>query len=106
MAWDITQRCQFALGSGKQYTYRTILLTEPVARLLKTGFDDKNDLENRLIEEARRPLYERTFANYYANPGSRKDGDTMPFSRYEKRIARTEGASMTGIPRWQALPDN
>lgn len=106
MAWDITQRCQFALGSGKQYTYRTILLTEPVARLLRTGFDDKNDLENRLIEEARRPLYERTFANYYANPGSRKDSDTMPFSRYEKRIARTEDASMTGIPQWQALPDD
>lgn len=31
MAWDISERCQFALGSGKQFTYRTILLTEPTA---------------------------------------------------------------------------
>lgn len=35
VAWDITERCQFALGSGKQYTYRTILMTEPVAGNLK-----------------------------------------------------------------------
>ena len=34
MAWDISERCQFALGSGRQFTYRTILLTEPVAGIV------------------------------------------------------------------------
>jgi len=105
VAWDITERCQFAVGSGKQYTYRTILMTEPVARLLKDKYPDKSEFEQALIETARRPLYERTFANYYANPGSRINPDKFPFSRYEKRIQRTEDASLTDAPVWYALPD-
>ncbi|MDE7129700.1 MAG: hypothetical protein K2O07_05230, partial [Alistipes sp.] len=105
VAWDITERCQFALGSGRQYTYRTILLTEPVARNLKKAYDDKTDFERRLIEMARRPLHERAFANYYANPGSRIDPETFPLSRYEKRLARTEDAAPTPCPEWYALPE-
>lgn len=105
IAWDITERCQFALGSGKQFTYRTILMTEPIARLLKEKYSDKGDLESTLLETARRPLYERTFANYYANPGSRVDEEKFPFTRYEKRLQRTEGASLTEAPVWYALPD-
>lgn len=105
IAWDVTQRCQFALGSGKQYTYRTILLTEPVAGILSREFGDKSALEDDLIKNARRPLHERTFASYYANPGSRKDGGGFSFSRYEKRIARTENASLTPLPEWYALPE-
>ncbi|MDE6491113.1 MAG: hypothetical protein K2L49_08160, partial [Muribaculaceae bacterium] len=105
IAWDITQRCQFALGSGKQYTYRTILLTEPVAKLLQQQFDDKAALESSLINTARRPLHERAFANYYANPGSRKDNDKFQFSRYKRRLSRTECAELTPIPKWYALPE-
>ena len=105
IAWDITERCQFALGSGKQFTYRTILMTEPIARLLKEKYSDKGDLESTLLETARRPLYERTFANYYANPGSRVDEEKFPFTRYEKRLQRAEGASLTEAPVWYALPD-
>ncbi|MDE6861998.1 MAG: hypothetical protein K2J31_04555, partial [Alistipes sp.] len=105
VAWDITERCQFALGSGRQYTYRTILLTEPVARNLKKAYDDKTDFERRLIETARRPLHERAFANYYANPGSRIDPEKFPLSRYEKRLARTEDAAPTPCPEWYALPE-
>lgn len=105
IAWDVTQRCQFALGSGKQYTYRTILITEPVAKILTQEYRDKSQLENQLIGKARRPLYERTYANYYANPGSRKDGEKFSFSRYEKRIARMENAALTDIPDWYALPE-
>lgn len=104
MAWDIAERCQFALGSGKQFTYRTVLMTEPVARLLKEQYADKPELERALIAAARRPLYERTFANYYANPGSRIDEDSFPFSRYQKRLERTDGASLTDAPVWHALP--
>lgn len=105
VAWDITERCQFALGSGKQYTYRTILMTEPVARLLKERYADKEAFEDALVATARRPLYERTFANYYANPGSRIDEEKFPFSRYEKRLERTEEARLTEAPVWYALPD-
>lgn len=51
-----------------------------------------------------RPLYQRTFANYYANPGSRIDSDRYTFSRYERRLSRTEDATTTDIPDWYALP--
>lgn len=105
MAWDITERCQFALGSGKQFTYRTILMTEPITSILKAKYADKDKLEADLIEMARRPLHERAFANYYANPGSRLDENKFPFSRYEKRIARTENAELTDIPAWYAQPE-
>lgn len=105
VAWDITERCQFALGSGKQYTYRTILMTEPIARLLKEKYADKVAFEQALIETARRPLYERTFANYFANPGSRLDPEKFPFNRYERRLQRTEDAELTDAPVWYALPE-
>ncbi len=105
VAWDIAERCQFALGSGKQYTYRTILLTEPVARNLKKMYADKGQFEQTLTETSRRPLHERAFANYYANPGSRIDPETFPLSRYEKRIARTEDAEPTPCPEWYARPE-
>ena len=110
MAWDITERCQFALGSGKQYTYRTVLLTEPIARLLSQKYARKESLEQELIKTARRPLSERAFANYYANPGSRIDPEKFPFSRYEKRIERTENAKLTETPTWysqiEGISDN
>ena len=57
-------------GSGVQVTHRTILMTEEVAALLKEKYGTVGNLENQLIATARRPLYERTFAHYYANPGS------------------------------------
>lgn len=105
VAWDIAERCQFALGSGKQYTCRTILMTEPIAVVLKEKYHDKGDFESALIATARRPLYERTFANYFANPGSRIDPDKYSFSRYEKRLERTEYARLTEAPVWQAMPE-
>lgn len=58
LAWDISERCQFALGSGKQFTYRTILMTEPVAKTLATIYRSTADLERDLIEVSRRPLRE------------------------------------------------
>ena len=38
LAWDISERCQFALGSGKQFTFRTILMTDPVRLITKRYF--------------------------------------------------------------------
>ena len=105
MAWDISERCQFALGSGRQYTYRTILMTEPVAQILKKVYPDKDLLEDELASKARRPLRERAYAGYHANPGSRIDPSAFPFRMYEKRIARTDGAELTPCPQWYAAPD-
>lgn len=100
MAWDITERCQFALGSGKQFTNRVVLMTEPVAAILAKEYRTLDDLENTLIKVARRPLKERAYANYYANPGSRKDGGVHSLQQYTAHIRDTECASLTPIPSW------
>lgn len=100
LAWDISERCQFALGSGRQFTFRTILMTEPVAAILSKKFKSPEALEHTLITESRRPLKERAFANYYANPGSRKDGGEHTLRQYTAHLGKTEGAEITGVPAW------
>lgn len=100
LAWDISERCQFALGSGKQFTFRTILMTEPVATILAEKYNSPEALEKALIGASRRPLKERAFANYYANPGSRKDGGKHNLRQYTAHLGRTEGAEMTSTPVW------
>lgn len=100
MAWDISERCQFALGSGKQYTFRTILITEPVAATLAKKYPTTESLENTLINLSRRPLQERAFANYYANPGGAKDGGQHTLKQYTGHLRRTEQAQMTVAPAW------
>ena len=72
LAWDISERCQFSLGSGKQFIFRTILMTEPVAAILSGKYRSAEALERALIGASRRPLKERASANYYANPGKQQ----------------------------------
>lgn len=103
MAWDISERCQFALGSGKQYTFRTILITEPVAATLAKKYPTTESLENTLINLSRRPLQERAFANYYANPGGAKDGGQHSLKQYTGHLRRTEQAQMTVAPAWHDI---
>lgn len=105
LAWDISERCQFALGSGKQFTFRTILMTEPVAAILAEKYPSPGALEKALINASRRPLKERAFANYYANPGSRKDGGEHNLRQYTAHLGRTEGAKMTATPAWYDSPE-
>jgi hypothetical protein len=100
MAWDIAERNQFALGSGKQFTNRVVLMTEPVANILKDGYQTIGHLEEALIENSRRPAYERALANYYANPGSRKDGGEHSFNQYLSHIIQSEGGEETPTPAW------
>lgn len=100
MAWDITERSQLALGSGMQYTFRTILMTEEVAARLKERYGTLRRLENELIAEARRPLTERAFANYYANPGSAFDTNKVTLTQYMHRLEVEEEAAMTTTPQW------
>ncbi len=99
IGWDISQRCQFALGSGKQYTSRTILITEPIARNLSEKYKTQQMLEGELIKMSRRPLKERVFANYYANPGSNPE-EKHPIKHWTGHIRKTEEASETVVPVW------
>ena len=105
LAWDITERCQLALGSGVQFTNRAILMTEEVAALLQEQYGTIDNLEDQLILTARRPLYERTFAHYYANPGSAIDPDKVSFEEYMQRLQEEENAEMTATPVWYACDD-
>ena len=100
LAWDISERCQFALGSGRQYTFRTVLMTEPVAAILAQKYKSPEALEKVLINESRRPVKERAFANYYANPGGRKDGMEHNLRQYSAHIAKAEEGRMTKTPQW------
>ena len=106
LAWDISERCQFALGSGKQYTFRTILMTEPVAAILAGKYRSPEALEKALIGASRRPLKERAFANYYANPGSRKDGGEHTLRQYSAHLGKAEGAQVTATPAWYDSPES
>lgn len=103
LAWDIAEHCQFALGSGKQFTYRTVLITPPVAENIAKGYESPESLEEALIPASRRPLQERVFAHYYANPGSSPE-QKHNIRQYRGYIARTEGAALSDTPEWQDSP--
>lgn len=106
IAWDITERSQFALGSGRQFTFRTILMTEPVASILAGEYKSPEVLEKVLIENSRRPVKERAFANYYANPGGAKDGGQHNLRQYQGHIRKDEGGEMTPTPEWYDSPES
>ena len=105
MAWDITEHCQFALGSGNQFSHRTVMMTEPVAAILAKEYKSVKKLESDLVELARRPVRERVFAKYYAAPGSAKDGGEHTIREFSGYIRRTEGAKMTPTAPWRDFPD-
>lgn len=102
MAWDIAVRGQFALGSGKPFTDRTILVTEYVARDLARCYPSKQALEEALVATARRPAFERAYANYWANPGSAFDPGKYSVEQHMRRIVRNEGGGLTDAPPWSA----
>jgi hypothetical protein len=102
LAWDITERCQLALGSGVQFTHRTILMTEEVGAILQEKYGNVGNLEDQLIATARRPLYERAYANYYANPGSSFNPNHTSLEEYMEQIKDEEDAQMTPTPEWYA----
>ena len=105
LAWDISERSQFALGSGRQFTFRTILMTEPVAAILAGKYGSPEALEKDLIAASRRPVKERAFANYYANPGGAKDGGQHSLRQYQGHIRKDEGGEMTPTPEWYDSPE-
>lgn len=102
MAWDAVEKEQFALGGGTPFVYRTILITEYVAKDLAKKYTDKESLEKALIKTARRPLEERAYANYWANPGSSFEGKNYTLENHTDAIAADENAAQTAIPPWLA----
>ncbi|MBR3836978.1 MAG: hypothetical protein IKJ74_02420 [Clostridia bacterium] len=103
MAWDITEKQQNGLGNTNPQVYRTVFITESVARDLAAKYSSKDALEDALIETARRPLFMRTFANYWANTGSQQYGKYTFDQYYNKLLADPdEKAALTDTPPWLA----
>ena len=102
MAWDAVEKEQFALGSGTPFVYRTMLITNYVARDLARKFGSKEELEAALVAAARRPLADRAYANYWGNPGSSFDPDRYTVERHAENLGRKEHAETTATPPWLA----
>ncbi len=101
MAFDITEKQQNGLGNTNPQVYRTVFITAPVAKALASGYATKGTLEDALITAARRPLYMRAYANYWANTGSRQS-DKYTFQEYINKLQNdtAEQAALTATPDW------
>ncbi len=101
MAFDITEKEQNGLGNTKPQVPRTVFITEYVARDLAKKYKTKSDLEDALIETARRPLALRTYAHYWANTGSQQY-KRRSFDKHYTMLSKdkAEQAKMTPTPEW------
>ena len=101
LAWDITEKQQNGLGNTNPQVYRTVFITEYVAKDLAKQYSSKAALENALIETARRPLYLRAYANYWANTGSQQY-TKYTFEEYYNKLLNDpdEQAALTDTPVW------
>ena len=103
MAWDITEKNLGGLGSASvddnADTKRLIFITESVATALSAKYKSKDDLENALVANARRPLWMRTYAYYYANTGGAlgRSFDTV-YNELKGNVK--EDARLTASPAW------
>lgn len=101
LAFDITEKQQNGLGNTKPQVYRTIFITEPIANNLSKQYKSKSDLEDALIENARRPLWMRTFAYYWANTGSSQDKKRSIEQEYMYlKKNKDEKVEKTETPDW------
>lgn len=107
LAWDCTEKQQNGLGNTNPVESRTIWLTKDAATTIAKGYDSRDALEEALINTARRPLWMRTYAHYWANTGSKIHMNTTFDEHYEdiKNGASTENVaadkvSITPVPQW------
>lgn len=101
MAFDITEKQQNGLGNTNPQVYRTMFITEPVAKDLTKKYPSKESLEDALINTARRPLWMRTYAYYWANTGSQQDTKRTFNQEYNYlRFKEDEKVAMTETPEW------
>ena len=101
LAWDITEKQQNGLGNTNPQVYRTVFVTGTVARDLARGYASKSALEDALIENARRPLWMRAYANYWANTGSTQFDKRTLEEHFQMLLADgDERAALTETPDW------
>ena len=101
VAWDAVEKGQFATGSGPRLTDRTMLDHRVCRPRPRPDYPTKEELEKALIATARRPAYERAYANYWANPGSAFPA-RYTVDMHVKKIIREEGGELTAPPPWIA----
>lgn len=101
IAFDITEKQQNGIGNTNPQVYRTLFITEYVAKDLAEKYKTKSILEDALIESARRPLALRTYALYWANTGSQQFNRRSYREEYI-RIKKDpeEKVEMTPTPEW------
>ncbi len=107
LSWDITEKQQNGLGNTNPQVPRMVFLTAEAARDLAQDYATKDVLEDTLISTARRPLWMRTYAHYWANTGSKIHLNTT-FDQHYSDIyngASTENVDAdiveyTSVPQW------
>ncbi len=109
MSWDVTEKQQNGLGNTNPREARMVWLTKDAATLISRaeGCDSKTGLKDTLITTARRPLWMRTYAHYWANTGSKIHLNTTFDKHYAdiKNGMSTENVerdyvSETAVPEW------
>ncbi|MBQ2943733.1 MAG: hypothetical protein IJD93_03415 [Ruminococcus sp.] len=105
IAWDITEKNLGGLGGASAQdnadAKRTILITPSVAQALAKKYQTKDALENALVENARRPLWMRTYAYYYTNVGTNLIGSKSFSDVYDElKAIPSEDAKLTASPSW------
>lgn len=107
LAWDCTEKQQNGLGNTNPVESRTIWLTKDAATTIAKGYATRDALEEALISTARRPLWMRTYAHYWANTGSKIHMNTTFDQHYQdiKDGASTENVAAdkvltTAVPQW------
>lgn len=109
LSWDVTEKQQNGLGNTNPREARMIWLTKDAAATIANGCSSKTELENVLKDTARRPLWMRTYAHYWANTGSKIHLNTTFDEHYDaiKKGVSTENVerdyvSSTPVPEWLA----
>lgn len=101
IAFDITEKQQNGLGNTNPQVYRTLFITEFVAKDLAAKYKTKDSLEDALIESARRPLNLRAYALYWANTGSQQfNRRTFEEELEMLRKDKQEQVAKTPTPDW------
>lgn len=101
IAFDITEKQQNGLGNTNPQVYRTLFITEFVAKDLAAKYKTKDSLEDALIESARRPLNLRAYALYWANTGSQQfNRRTFEEELEMLRKDKQEQVAKTSTPDW------
>ncbi len=107
LSWDVTEKQQNGLGNTNPREARMIWLTKDAAAIISQGCNSKTELKETLINTARRPLWMRTYAHYWANTGSKIHMNTSFDEHYNdiKNGASTENVerdyvSLTSVPEW------